>query len=183
MTTIQTPSTAQITAQAAINRAQYKLGAAEASQQAIEANYAREAREGWEAVTEAEDAAAAAFLEGDRAAARERMRTWAHADEGYDEEMRKWERGFRVAERETRTARKNYDAARDALTLAERGWGELETYAQMHGAVTDALAAGEGLRVQLDAGTFDLWADELREVWDELAPGESFKIVAVLVGP
>lgn len=183
MTIIQIPSTAQITAQAAINRAQYKLGAAEASQQAIEANYAREAREGWEAVTEAEDAAAAALREGDRAGARERMRTWAHADEGYVDEMRKWERHFRAAERETRTAREKYDAARDALVLAERGWGELETYAQMHGALTDALAAGEGLRVELDAGTFDLWGEELREVWEALAPGEGFGILAVLVGP
>lgn len=44
--------------------------------------------------------------------------------------------------------------------------------------VARALMYGQTLTVELDAGVFDLAGDELREVWDDLAPGEPFTILA-----
>lgn len=46
--------------------------------------------------------------------------------------------------------------------------------------VEKALIGNFGLWVQLDAGDFDLFGDDLRETWDGLAPGEAFSVLGVL---
>lgn len=54
------------------------------------------------------------------------------------------------------------------------------TYADIDLFVKRALAGGYGLRVELDAGVFDLFGDDLREEWDVLAPGEAFDVLRVV---
>lgn len=46
--------------------------------------------------------------------------------------------------------------------------------------VQRALAGNYGLWVDLDAGDFDLFGDDLREAWEGLAPGEGFSVLGVV---
>lgn len=46
--------------------------------------------------------------------------------------------------------------------------------------VQRALAGGFGLHVELDAGRFDLFGDDLRDEWDALAPGEAFEVLGII---
>lgn len=46
--------------------------------------------------------------------------------------------------------------------------------------VQRALAGNYGLWVDLDAGDFDLFGDDLEETWDSLAPGESFEVLGIV---
>lgn len=46
--------------------------------------------------------------------------------------------------------------------------------------VTRALEGGYGLWIDTDYGDVDLFGDELREAWDDLAPGEAFKVLGVI---
>lgn len=46
--------------------------------------------------------------------------------------------------------------------------------------VQRALAGGYGLWVDLDAGDFDLFGDDLRDTWDGLAPGEAFEVLGIV---
>lgn len=50
------------------------------------------------------------------------------------------------------------------------------TYADTNIIVQRALTEGYGLRVEIDAGVFDLFGDDLREEWDVLMPGEAFDV-------
>lgn len=54
------------------------------------------------------------------------------------------------------------------------------TYADTNILVKRALAEGYGLRVELDAGVFDLFGDDLREEWDVLMPGEAFDVLEIV---
>lgn len=47
--------------------------------------------------------------------------------------------------------------------------------------VQRALAGGYGLFVEMDAGYFDLFGDDLRDEWDALAPGEAFQVLGVVL--
>lgn len=46
--------------------------------------------------------------------------------------------------------------------------------------VQRALAGSYGLWVDMDAGDFDLFGDDLEETWDSLAPGEAFVVLGVV---
>lgn len=46
--------------------------------------------------------------------------------------------------------------------------------------VQRALAGSYGLWVDMDAGDFDLFGDDLAETWDSLAPGEAFVVLGVV---
>ena len=54
------------------------------------------------------------------------------------------------------------------------------TYADTNILVKRALAEGYGLRVELDAGVFDLFGADLREEWDVLMPGEAFDVLGIV---
>ena len=60
------------------------------------------------------------------------------------------------------------------------GGDENMTYADTSILVKRALAEGYGLRVELDAGVFDLFGADLREEWDVLMPGEAFDVLGVV---
>lgn len=53
-------------------------------------------------------------------------------------------------------------------------------YAETGELVKKALAGGYGLWVDLDAGDFDLFGDDLRETYDSLAPGEAFEVLGIV---
>lgn len=46
--------------------------------------------------------------------------------------------------------------------------------------VQRALAGGYGIWVDMDAGDFDLFGDDLAETWDSMAPGEAFVVLGVV---
>lgn len=46
--------------------------------------------------------------------------------------------------------------------------------------VEAALEGGYGLWVDTDAGDVDLFGDDLREAWEDLAPGEAFDVLGVI---
>ena len=54
------------------------------------------------------------------------------------------------------------------------------TYADTNILVQRALTEGYGLRVELDAGVFDLFGADLREEWDVLMPGEAFDVLGTV---
>lgn len=47
--------------------------------------------------------------------------------------------------------------------------------------VENALASGYGLWVETDMGDIDLSGDDLRNAWEDLAPGEAFVILGVVL--
>ena len=47
--------------------------------------------------------------------------------------------------------------------------------------VEAAIRDGHGLKVDMDQGVFDLYGKDLMDEWEAMAPGEAFKIIAVLV--
>jgi hypothetical protein len=53
-------------------------------------------------------------------------------------------------------------------------------YTDTNTLVQRALAGGYGLWVEMDAGDFDLFGDDLRDEWDSLAPGEAFEVLGVI---
>jgi len=54
------------------------------------------------------------------------------------------------------------------------------TYYEIGKHVEAALIAGHGLNVETDPGEFYYEPDELRTEWDDLAPGEPFRITPCL---
>lgn len=55
------------------------------------------------------------------------------------------------------------------------------SYADTAEAITSALASGATLRIKTDyAGTADLAGEELRQEWEDLAPGEAFTVLGVV---
>lgn len=56
-------------------------------------------------------------------------------------------------------------------------------YCEIARTVSGCLLRGEGLTVETDAGELDLYGDDLRRAWKELAPGEAFIPVAILREP
>lgn len=44
-----------------------------------------------------------------------------------------------------------------------------------------ALEGNYGLWVDTDMGDVDLFGDDLEQAWDDLAPGEAFKILGVIL--
>lgn len=53
----------------------------------------------------------------------------------------------------------------------------MTTYYEIGQRVQAALDGGYGLIVDMDHGELRLSGDDLRQEWDDLAPGESFTIV------
>lgn len=46
--------------------------------------------------------------------------------------------------------------------------------------VARCLESGSGLWVDTDAGELDLFGDDLRTEWDNLAPGEAFEVLGII---
>ncbi|WP_313362451.1 glutaredoxin family protein [Kocuria sp.] len=54
------------------------------------------------------------------------------------------------------------------------------TYFEIGQQVEQAVARGQGMRVELDLGVIELWGDDLLAEWEAIAPGEGFVVLEVL---
>lgn len=54
------------------------------------------------------------------------------------------------------------------------------TYFEIGQQVGQAVARGQGMRVELDLGVIELWGDDLLAEWEAIAPGEGFVVLEVL---
>lgn len=177
---MQTTTAAVQTAERGAEQARERLTAAEARRAAAAERDDRAAP--YRAQQEAaETAALEALSAGDTETARKHVRQWGRAEAAIQTRTKEHQRRIKAAEADMRAARRGIEDAEAARRVAERGWADpYKTYERMWGIFQQAQAEGIGLRIEMDDGSFDLWGADLSELWDELEPGETLRLIDVL---
>lgn len=178
---MQSTTAAVQTAEREAEQARERLTAAEARRAAAAAERDDRAAPYRAQQEAAETAALEALSAGDTETARKHVRQWGRAEAAIQTRTKEHQRRIKNAEADMRAARRGIEDAEAARRVAERGWADpCKTYERMWGIFQQAQAEGIGLRIEMDDGPFDLWGAELSELWDELEPGETLRLIDVL---